>query len=193
MSKKLDTRKSMFLALVLRHRPEEIGITLDENGWVKVSEVITGFTFTGRGLSLPELEIIVETDEKKRYQLSDDKCYIRAVQGHSHESVMNMQLEVATPPKYLYHGTQQISCESIERQGILRLKRLYVHLTDDIEAAWRAATRKRTAGAVYRIDTEKMTRMGHVFYRAENGVWLAKRIPFSVIEMVDAHDEETST
>ncbi|QZA70870.1 RNA 2'-phosphotransferase [Erwinia phage AH06] len=183
------TRKSMFLSLVLRHRPEEIGIVLDENGWTKVSELISGAAMTGRFYTVPELEQIVATDEKLRYQLSDDNEYIRAVQGHSHESVMAMTFELLTPPAKLYHGTPAANAESIEDKGILRGKRLYVHLTEDVDTAWRAAVRRRSAGVVYQVDTAKMMRMGHVFYRAENGVWLTKRVPFSATGLVDSHEE----
>ncbi len=31
---------SKFLSLVLRHKPEEIGLTLDDNGWTDVDELI---------------------------------------------------------------------------------------------------------------------------------------------------------
>ena len=40
MSDKNSTSK--FIALILRHKPEAIGITLDEHGWAKVSEFTTG-------------------------------------------------------------------------------------------------------------------------------------------------------
>ena len=34
------TSASKFLALILRHKPEVIGITLDEHGWAKTEEVL---------------------------------------------------------------------------------------------------------------------------------------------------------
>ena len=36
------TETSKFLSLILRHKPEIIGISLDEHGWAKVEEVIAG-------------------------------------------------------------------------------------------------------------------------------------------------------
>ena len=32
---------SKFMSLVLRHKPEEIGLQLDESGWAAVEELIT--------------------------------------------------------------------------------------------------------------------------------------------------------
>ena len=50
---------SMFLSLVLRHRPQEAGITLDEHGWADVEELIKGVCATGRHLDRALLEKIV--------------------------------------------------------------------------------------------------------------------------------------
>ena len=33
---------SKFIALILRHKPEAIGITLDEHGWANVDELVAG-------------------------------------------------------------------------------------------------------------------------------------------------------
>ena len=56
---------SKFISLILRHKPEVIGITLDEHGWADVQELIQGVNATGRHhLTLEALEEIVRTDEK---------------------------------------------------------------------------------------------------------------------------------
>ena len=40
------TRK--YISLILRHKPETIGITLDEHGWANVDELIKGVSMTIR-------------------------------------------------------------------------------------------------------------------------------------------------
>ena len=35
-------KTSRFISLILRHKPETIGITLDEHGWANVEELIVG-------------------------------------------------------------------------------------------------------------------------------------------------------
>lgn len=35
-------KTSRFISLILRHKPETIGITLDEHGWANVEELIIG-------------------------------------------------------------------------------------------------------------------------------------------------------
>ena len=75
---------SIFLSLILRHKPSAAGITLDGHGWANVDELIDGVNATGRyTLDMAKLEEIVRTDNKQRYSFNEDKTKIRANQGHS--------------------------------------------------------------------------------------------------------------
>ena len=75
---------SKFISLILRHRPESVGITLDEHGWADVQEMIDGINKSGNHtLDMETLEEIVRTDEKQRYSFNEDHTLIRANQGHS--------------------------------------------------------------------------------------------------------------
>ena len=76
------TRTSRYLALVLRHKPQAAGITLDSHGWADVRQLLEGVNRT-RHLTMEELEEIVRTDEKGRYAFNEDRTLIRANQGHS--------------------------------------------------------------------------------------------------------------
>ena len=73
---------SKYISLILRHKPEIIGITLDEHGWANVDELIEGVNKT-HPLTVETLEEIVSTDEKQRYSFNEDHSLIRANQGHS--------------------------------------------------------------------------------------------------------------
>ena len=79
---KKEKELSKFLSLILRHKPETIGISLDEHGWADVRELIEGIGKTHK-FDMGMLEKIVAEDEKKRYSFNDDKTLIRANQGHS--------------------------------------------------------------------------------------------------------------
>jgi len=57
---------SKFISLILRHKPETIGITLDEHGWADVNELINGVGKTHK-IDREILEAIVAEDEKQRY------------------------------------------------------------------------------------------------------------------------------
>ncbi len=126
------TRTSCYISLILRHKPETIGITLDEHGWASVDELIAGVSRT-HPLTMESLEEIVRTDEKQRYSFNGDKTLIRANQGHS--IPVDVELPELEPPAILYHGTGKKYGPSIDRQGLLPKSRLYVHLSADKDTA----------------------------------------------------------
>ena len=133
MRKVDDVKLGKFLSLVLRHKPETIGITLDKNGWANVKELIEKVKLSERYIDMEILERIVRENNKKRYSFNEDKTKIRASQGHSIEVELN--LKEMTPPKILYHGTATRFLKSIKEKGILKMNRQYVHLSMDIETA----------------------------------------------------------
>ena len=93
---------SKYISLILRHKPEVIGITIDEHGWANVSELIEGVGRT-HPMDMQILEDIVATDEKQRYSFNEDKTLIRANQGHS--IPVDVELAQATPRRFC--GTAQ--------------------------------------------------------------------------------------
>ena len=92
-------KTSVFISLILRHKPEVIGITLDAHGWADVQELIAGINATGKyQIDMPMLEEIVRTDNKQRYSFNEDKTKIRANQGHSIQAAL--LLSVPHPPEW---------------------------------------------------------------------------------------------
>ena len=180
------TKVSKFISLILRHKPEEIGIQLDEHGWADVRKLIKGVAEKYPGFNLDILEEIVNTDEKQRYSFNGDRTLIRANQGHS--IPVDVELEEVEPPEYLYHGTAWKYIPSIMQCGLIPKSRLYVHLSGDIETATNVGKR-HGAGMVLYVRSGDMHRDGFTFYRSINGVWLVKNVP---VEYLDWWvDEET--
>ena len=54
-------KKSKFLILILRHKPDLVNITLDKKGYAPVKDILESLSLTAL-----ELDEIVETDEKGR-------------------------------------------------------------------------------------------------------------------------------
>lgn len=171
MTKKDEISK--FIALILRHQPEVIGIQLDEHGYANVDELICGIQ-KRYAFSMDMLEEIVSTDSKKRYAFNEDKTLIRANQGHSIN--VDVELQEKKPPKYLYHGTATKYIEAIDTEGLIPKSRLYVHLSKDIQTALNVGQRHGKP-VVYTIDAYKMFLDGYKFYLSANGVWLTKLVP----------------
>ena len=167
------TDTSKFLSLILRHKPETIGIKLDEHGWADVSELISGISKT-RPFDMKMLEEIVRTDNKQRYSFNEDKTLIRANQGHS--IPVDVELEKKTPPEFLYHGTGEKSVASKDKEGLLSKSRLSVHLSKDTETAVKVGSRHGKP-VVSRVTARKMADEGFEFFLSVNGVWLTNAVP----------------
>ena len=167
---------SRYISLILRHKPEEIGITLDEHGWANVSELLNGV-----GIDMSTLEQIVATDDKQRYSFNEDKTLIRANQGHS--VPVDVELDEVEPPEYLWHGTGEKYAQSISQMGLIPKSRLYVHLSSDTETALTVGKR-HGAPIIFRVNAEKMYQDGFKFYRSVNGVWLTKHVPVDYLSEV---------
>lgn len=169
-------KKSKFLSLVLRHNPAKIGIEIDVNGWVKVSDLCRLMP-----ISKSELAEIVQTDEKGRYSFSSDSLRIRANQGHSIDVYVEMsELE---PPEFLYHGTSTKSLDSIMETGLLPMSRKYVHLSLDIDTATKVGARHGTP-IILKVSSREMFLLGHKFWKSHNDVWQSLHIPSHFLQII---------
>jgi putative RNA 2'-phosphotransferase len=174
-------RISKFLSLVLRHAPETIHVNMDKNGWVGIQELIDNANkYKNLHLTLDIIKKVVETNDKQRYILSDDRKRIRANQGHS--ITVDLELESRTPPDVLYHGTAIRFLDSIRKDGIKPMRRQYVHLSRTEEIAIIVGKRHGEPIVLY-IDAKTMYKEGHKFYVSENKVWLVDKVPIKHIKI----------
>lgn len=168
------TRRSKFLSRVLRHQPETVGIELDAAGWTSVDSLLLGCAQARRPISLEELEHIVTTNAKQRFEFSEDRTRIRASQGHSVE--VELRYEARTPPEVLYHGTATRFLDSIREKGLLKMRRHQVHLSAETRMTLEVGARHGKP-VLLTINTAAMHQDGHVFYQSTNGVWLVDHVP----------------
>ena len=163
-------RKGKRLAFLLRHDEE---YEFDEHGWREVSDLIAN-----HGYTMELLDEIVETNNKKRYEYSEDKTKIRARQGHSIN--VDVELKETTPPGILYHGTAETTVPAIMKEGIKKGSRLHVHLSQTEETAVNVGKRHGKP-AVLRINAKQMSEDGIKFYLSNNGVWLTDFVSLKYI------------
>ncbi len=171
---------SVFISLVLRHKPDAAHIALDEHGWANVKELLNGINDTGRKIDMAVLEEIVATDNKQRYSFNQDKTLIRANQGHSIS--VDVELKEQKPPEILYHGTAARVIDNIMNEGLKPMSRLYVHLSKDVETALKVGKRHGEP-VVLKVHSGEMYGDGYKFYLSENGVWLTKKVNVEYFEM----------
>lgn len=165
-----DSRR---LAKLLRHGKEH---DYDIHGWREVSDLVENYGFTP-----DELKEIVETNDKQRFEFSEDMQRIRARQGHSVN--VDVELSVQEPPEVLFHGTSQKSVESILAEGIKPRNRLHVHLSGNVATAVKVGSRHGKP-VVFEVSARQMYDAGMKFYLSRNNVWLTDVVPQDYIKLL---------
>ena len=170
-----QVRVSRRISMILRHRPESAGLTLDPHGWVPVADLLAVLK-----ISRADLAQIVAGNDKSRFAVAtgpDGVERIRASQGHSRRVAVELDLPPAEPPAVLFHGTPAANLPSIRRSGLLPGSRHHVHLSPDETTALAVGRRRSADVVVLRVAAATMVAEGHVFHRSANGVWLTAAVP----------------
>jgi putative RNA 2'-phosphotransferase len=168
---------SKYLSLILRHKPETVGLSLSAEGWIEISKLLKACEASGKHISREMLQEVVEQNDKQRFVIQDG-C-IRASQGHSLK--VNLDPEPVKPPKHLFHGTAERNLVSIAKHGLDKKSRLFVHLSKDKETAQRVGARYGKP-VVLKVASQRMYADGHEFFLSQNGVWLTNRVPVGYLE-----------
>jgi len=180
MNAKREKTISKFLSYVLRHKPEEIDLELNHEGWADVKLLLAKAEKKGRIFTMEELEYVVANNAKQRFIFNNDKTKIRANQGHSIE--VDLALKPVLPPDLLYHGTVAKFLDSIKENGLQKMNRQHVHLSPDVETALNVGSR-RGKPIILTIKAIAMHEAGYLFYKSANGVWLTDLVPPEFIEV----------
>ncbi|WP_347058844.1 RNA 2'-phosphotransferase [Blastococcus sp. HT6-30] len=171
-------RMSKRLSFVLRHRPDSVGLTLDDAGWADVGQLLAALR-----ISREQLELVVATNDKRRFAFDPTGTRIRASQGHS--VAVDLGYGPEQPPEVLFHGTVERVLPAILAEGLRPGRRHAVHLSADVVTA-RAVGGRRGRPVVLRVDAAGMAAGGSSFSRSANGVWLVDTVPPQFLTVVDA-------
>jgi len=172
---------SRTLAYVLRHDPASFGVTLDEEVWVSVQDLLAALRRRSawRNVQEEDLATVIAQSDKKRYEMQDGK--IRAYYGHS--VAQKMKREAAIPPAILFHGTTRQAADAIKLDGLRAMNRQYVHLSADRETAWQVALRRTRKPVILEVSALQAHQLGIKFYLGNDMVWLADYIPSEYITL----------
>ncbi len=173
--KKTHIKISKFLSFILRHGPGKVGLELDSNGFANLNEVLNVLNERFKNIKITKLtlEEIIKQSEKRRFEIVNSK--IRAFYGHSIDEKIVMK-EVIDLPSTLYHGTNPKAYNAIKTEGLIRKKRQYVHLSDNIESAIMVGKRKTNNPIIVIIDVKSARNEGIKFYKSGD-MYLADYIP----------------
>ncbi|EMG45326.1 tRNA 2'-phosphotransferase, putative [Candida maltosa Xu316] len=115
-----DVLISKALSYLLRHGAQKEKLTIDEQGYVKISDILSHQRLKSYKTTRTDLERIVRENDKKRFTIKDDE-YICANQGHSLKVVKNENLTPMTVDELkklnVYHGTYKNKLSVIKNSG----------------------------------------------------------------------------
>lgn len=171
---------SKFLTLILRHKPQILGLEIDNDGFCSATlpELVALMNKQPKFKDVIVQDIIntVSEDKKGRYQIVDDK--IRALYGHS-VPVSLLKDEILTidqVPELLYHGTTKKNIDSIFSIGLIGKNRVYVHLSANIDKAMTVGKRHSPNPVIIRINAKELVKDGHPVKKVGNETYISNTI-----------------
>ena len=171
------------LSRILRHLAEEVGLHVDRRGWVDVAELLRSPPFRSDTCDLPAIRRVVETCEKKRFELWEEHhglAWIRATQGHSMFRVDNSAHAPISGPRDLagktevVHGTCLAAWMGIRNVGLKSMKRNHIHFCLGLPGSGVISGMRDSADVVISVDLARAIRAGVDFVKSTNGVILTK-------------------
>jgi putative RNA 2'-phosphotransferase len=167
-------RLSRLVALVLRHRPEEVGLTLDAGGYADVEALALALAAQPgwESLSVNDLLALAQADAR-RYEVREGR--MRARYGHTVS--IEEPGEQATPPEWLYMGAGPAQLPGFKSEGLVPTNRQHVHLSVTPQAALEVGRRHAADAVVVVVFARRAAANGVEFRRAGAGLFLTTRVP----------------
>jgi putative RNA 2'-phosphotransferase len=163
------------LAFLLRHGGPARGVTVDPEGWAALQDVVRALRKMNRQLNATTgsaVVSVVRSQESERFEIAQGR--IRALYGHTLPGVVAAR--PAIPPTRLFHGTAAENEPRIREEGILPMRRGYVHLTSDLGYALQVARACGKSWIVLRLRATDAADSGVEFLTTAGHVWLASAI-----------------
>lgn len=183
MDRRTATRLSKFLSLVLRHRPDDYGLVMDDQGFVDFDSLIDVLVAEDIVAETAEDDVmeLVEGSERRRFQVVGNR--IRALYGHSSRVRLNYPPD--EPPEVLWHGTTPEHAARVRDEGLEPAGRAFVHLSSTEDEAYAVGGRHADSPVLVRVDTRAAREHGLTFHRATELIWLCPTLPADVCHVPD--------
>ena len=172
-------RISKAMSFHLRHNPAAITA---RGGWMFAEDLAEALRASKHKVSADQLILIAGAMGEPRFEL--DGREIRATYGHS--TKVKIVFPVKKPPTTLFHATPVMNLAPVfeARAGLLPMARQMVHLSENMEIAIRAASRRREPVAVIKIDTAGLD--GLEF--AAHETWLVPKVSASNLQVMTVRE-----
>ena len=174
-------RMGRFLSGALRHFPDDLGLAMDQHGWVDMGVLLDVMLTRYPWASAQRLIALVESDVKGRYQISGNK--IRARYGHS----VNIELNFPeNDMEFLYYGSSQEEGEMILEMGIRPVRQRYVHLSTSYAKAVEAASFHSENPVIFKIEAFDAMNNGVNMMIVNEFIVLSEDVPPEFLQIVES-------
>ena len=176
----MDRRRiSKLLSLILRHRPDEFGLNMDEYGYIPIEEVTEAVQQRYAEVGEEDIRRLVDDSSPKRFEIVDE--YIRALYGHSF--YLEIDDDPIDPPEKLFMGTTVKAGRKVSEEGLRPVDRSYLHLSMTREIA-EARSHEPGEPCVVEIEAKRAFEEGGIEFYARGEVILSREIPAEFVAEV---------
>lgn len=172
-------RMGRLLSGALRHFPDDLGLAMNQHGWVDINVLLDVMKTRYPWASEQRLKALVESDTKGRYQINGNK--IRAKYGHSVDIDLDLpENDLET----LYYGASQEEADIIIETGIRPIRQRYVHLSTSCEKAIEASSVHTENPVIIKVDAASAMRDGIHMMIASEQIVLSEMVPPKYLEIL---------
>jgi putative RNA 2'-phosphotransferase len=172
-------RVSKLLSLILRHRPDEFGLKMDQYGYVPLEEIIEAIGERYGETDNERIQQLIKQSLQHRFIITDKG--IKALYGHSF--FVEMDGDPMDPlPEHLYMGSTVNEARNSRQTGIKSGDRFYVHLSLTKDVAERRSKEQETP-CVVEVNALQAQQAGHLFY-ARGEVVLCESLPAEFVGQI---------
>lgn len=172
-------RLGRFISGALRHFPDDLGLAMNQHGWVGVDLLVDAMMTRYKWSNKEKLFSIIESDEKGRYEVKGNK--IRARYGHSVD--VDLDYDENIIPE-LYYGASREEVDILLEKGIKPLKQRYVHLSTSTEKAIEVAKIHTEDPVLLVINADLAQKEGVTMLYATENIILAEEIPAQYLRLM---------
>ncbi|MGD8715180.1 MAG: RNA 2'-phosphotransferase, partial [Desulfobacterales bacterium] len=162
-----------FIDYILARRPDEFGLVVDAEGFVKIKELLktlneeVGWKYVRRS----HLDEIVITLKRPSFEILENK--IRAkTRDHLPKTT-----QVQDPPKLLYTCVRRKAYPSVREKGIYPSGQHHVVLSSNHELAQRIGKRMDPSPVMLTVHTQHSAHKGVRYHQAGKALFLSEHIP----------------
>ncbi len=185
----VDRRRiSKLLSLILRHRPDEFGLNMDEYGYIPLDEVTEAVQQRYSEVGEEDIRRLVDDSKPKRFEIVED--YIRALYGHSFYLEIDDD-PIDPPPEKLFMGTTVNAGRRVAEEGLRPVDRSYLHLSMTREMA-ESRSHEEGVPCVVEIEAKRAFEEGGIEFYARGEVILSREIPAEFVGEVSGLEAEAA-